>query len=340
MALEQSRSPALKLRAKEKLDSLQQGPAVPIDNHEIQDSSACSSGCGTSYGPTPGQAEHDHPDLDSESRLELLLAGYPPELASRYAASGAAFRRAWLAVQDGDDDLALDFFAQMTESERDALYCAELGALQLRRNQPDEAIDLLQQALRDEPDHFLAFDSLVLALTSTGRIEQLLSLLKESIAQDRFVGYSWARLAEFHAQRQEAELALAAGLKALEQGLQDANIIGLCAQLLERAERFDEAESLYKRLKAGGCGGGAHPLLAEFWLRRGTNLDQALESFKGALRHEQNNPRWSLRIAQVYLAKGWQKQAKQQFEVLMERGDLSEALRKELFETVQKHGDS
>ena len=49
----------------------------------------------------------------------------------------------------------------------------------------------------------------------------------------------------------------------------------------------------------GGCGGGAHPLQAEFWLRHGKNLDRALESFKGALRHELDNPRWLLRIAQV-----------------------------------------
>jgi tetratricopeptide (TPR) repeat protein len=340
LALDQARDPALRLQVEAKLASLQDAPTTGTDKAEIDDSSACHSGCGPSCGPTAGQGEHDQTQLDSESRLELLLVGYPPELASRYAASGPAFRRAWLAVQDGEDDLALDFFAQVPEAERDALYRAELGALQLRRDQPDAAIDLLQQALRDDPDHFLAYDSLVIALTSTGRIEQLLSVLKQSIAEDRFVGYSWARLAELHAQRQETELALAAGLKALDQGLQDANIIGLCAQLLERLERFDEAEALYRRLKAGGCGGGVHPLLAEFWLRRRINLDQALESFKGALRQEQNNPRWSLRIAQVYQGKGWRKQANQQFEALMARSDLPEALRKELLETVQQRGDS
>jgi len=79
-------------------------------------------------------------------------------------------------------------------------------------------------------------------------------------------------------------------------------------------------------LPSAGCGGGAHPLLAEFWLRHGKNLDRALESFKGALRNELDNPRWLLRIAQVYIAKGWNKEAAKQIEALLARGGLSPEL--------------
>ncbi len=84
------------------------------------------------------------------------------------------------------------------------------------------------------------------------------------------------------------------------------------------------------RMPAGGCGGGAHPMLAEFWLRRGQNLNKALESFKGALRQERDNPRWLLRIAQVYLAKGWRKEASEQIERLMRQKDLPEQIRVEI----------
>jgi len=83
-------------------------------------------------------------------------------------------------------------------------------------------------------------------------------------------------------------------------------------------------------MPGGGCGGGVHPLLAEFWLRRDQNLDQALESFKSAMRQERDNPRWLLRIAQVYLAKGWRKEAAEQVERLMRQGDLSEQIRSEV----------
>jgi predicted Zn-dependent protease len=71
-------------------------------------------------------------------------------------------------------------------------------------------------------------------------------------------------------------------------------------------------------------------MLAELWLRRDKNLDRALESFKAALRQERDNPRWLLRIAQVYLAKGWRKQAAEQIERLMRQGELPEQIRAEI----------
>jgi tetratricopeptide (TPR) repeat protein len=71
-------------------------------------------------------------------------------------------------------------------------------------------------------------------------------------------------------------------------------------------------------------------MLAELWLRRQKNLDQALESFKGAMRQERDNPRWLLRIAQVYLAKGWRKEAAEQVERLIQQRDLPEEIRAEV----------
>ena len=71
-------------------------------------------------------------------------------------------------------------------------------------------------------------------------------------------------------------------------------------------------------------------MLAEFWLRRGKDFDRALESFKGAMRQERDNPRWLLRISQVYLAKGWRKEASEQVQRLMSQGELPEELRAEI----------
>ena len=188
----------------------------------------------------------------------------------------------------------------------------------------------LQAALAAEPDLFPAYDALTEALIADGRSDELKESLKQHIAEKRFVGFCWARLAELHARHGELEPALAAGLEALDEGTTDPGLIMLCAQLLERAERFDEAEALLMRLPGGGCGGGVHPMLAEYWLRRGQNLDNALESFKGAMRQETDNPRWLLRIAQVYLAKGWQKEAAQQIEKLMHQSGMPEQIRAEV----------
>lgn len=85
------------------------------------------------------------------------------------------------------------------------------------------------------------------------------------------------------------------------------DVLQMMASVLESRGDFQRAESMLSKLPSGGCGGGAHPALAEFWLRRKSNLDLSLEAFKNASRQESDNPRWLLRIAQTYLAKGWRR---------------------------------
>ena len=330
MAIEQARSTEISKRAAEALDALERGE-LPKEETEVLESpviqASCSGGCTSSTGPDIDLPESD---LDEEARMELLLATLPPALASRYLNTGSEFRQAWLAVQDGEDKRAMELLEKVPAAERNDLFLFERGALMFRSNQFKIAYQDLQAALTLKPELFPAFDALVEVLIATGRIDELESTLKQNLATERFVGYSWARLAELHAQRREMEPALAAGLKALDEGFSDQGLLALCANLQEQAERFDEAEKLLMRMPGGGCGGGVHPLLAEFWLRRGKNFDRALESFKGAMRQERDNPRWLLRISQVYQAKGWRKEATVQVQRLMSQKDLPEEFRAEV----------
>ncbi len=330
LAIELARSSGLRERAEQALASLDRGEvpqeaAVASDGPAIH--AGCNSNCATTAGPvvTPQKT-----DLDEETRMELLLATMPAELAERYLTACPEFRQAWLMAQDGEEQQALTLLDQVPEAERNSLYHFERGALMARSGQHKKAYQDLQAALTAEPGLFPAFDTLVDVLIASGRTEEMEKTLKQTLAAGRFIGYCWARLAELHAQRSELELALAAGLKAVEEGITDPGLISLCAQMLEQAERVDEAEALLMRMPSGGCGGGAHPMLAELWLRRDKHLDQALESFKAALRQERDNPRWLLRIAQVYLAKGWRKQAAEQIERLMRQSELPEHIRAEI----------
>lgn len=329
LAIRQARSPALRERAEQALEALERGGAAsagPATEAEADPQAGCNS-CAPAKGPV--KAAEDTP-LDEESRMELLLATMSPDLADRYLAAGPAFRQAWMAAQDGEPEQALALLETVPAAERNALFLYERGCLALRSGERRTALQDLQGALTLEPDLFPAFDALTEALIAEERFDELQTRLKQNLAEQRFTGYCWARLAELHARRRELEPALAAGLKALDEGVTDVGLILLCAQLLERAERFDEAEHLLMRLPGGGCGGGVHPMLAEFWLRRGQNFDQALESFKGALRQERDNPRWLLRIAQVYLGKGWRREAAEQIERLMQQDHLPEDLRAEI----------
>ncbi len=334
LALEQARSDELRSRAQQALSALDKGVA-PVAEHTTTVNASAHADC-NSCSPVAEPKEDAGMDLDEETRVELLLATMPPELAERYMTAGVEFRKAWLAAQEGDEKHALELLAAVPEAERNALFLFERGSLMARSGQHKKARHDLQAALTTEPGLFTAFDALIEVLVAERRIDQLEKTLKASIAEERFAGYCWGRLAELHAQRGALEPALAAGLKALEEGVVDPGLFALCAQLLERAERFDEAEALLMRLPAGGCGGGIHPMLAEYWLRRGKNIDKALESFKGAMRQEKDNPRWLLRIAQAYLAKGWRKEAAGQVERLMQQSELPEQLREELKATADQ----
>ena len=81
--------------------------------------------------------------------------------------------------------------------------------------------------------------------------------------------------------------------------------------------------------RGGGCCGGVNVQLAEFWLRRSRHLDQVLETFKGALREDPANSRWPLRIAQVYLARGWAREGIPLLEKALGDPRLDDALRAE-----------
>ncbi len=328
LAIEQSRSNEVRERAKQALAALEKGE-IPDAAIESSQPTAKQTGCST-CSPATAPNEDAGADLDEETRMELLLAAMDPALADRYLAAGKEFRKAWLTTQDGDEKLALKLFADVPNDERNALFLFEKGSLLARSGQTKQARKDLQAALTLEPGLFPAFDALVEILFASKRLEDLEKQLKQNIAEQRFVGYCWARLAELDANRGKLEPALAAGLKAMEEGVADPELLVLCSQLLEREERFAEAEALLKKLPAGGCGGGAHPILAEYWLRHGQNLNKALESFKSAMRQESDNPRWLLRIAQVYVAKGWHKEATAQVEQLMQSGRLPEHFKAEV----------
>ena len=327
LAVRQARRVELRAQAEQRLANLAGGSQA--SPKEVSETAAgCGSGCGSTCAADP--ADEDAGELDATGRLELLLATLPSELVGHYTGAGAAFLQAWLAAQEGEDAHALALFEQVPAMQRGPLFHAERGVVLARNRQPAMAEADLRAALEALPELFHPFDALVTLLAVTRRHSELEELLRQTLAEGRFAGYCWARLAQLEAGRGNVAAALEAGAKALKEGEIDPATVVMCAELLEREGRHAEAEALFARLPSAGCGGGAHPLLAEFWLRHGKNLDRALESFKGALRHELDNPRWLLRIAQVYIAKGWKKDATGPIESLLQRDGLSDKLAAEV----------
>jgi tetratricopeptide (TPR) repeat protein len=342
LARNQARSPELIERAAAAITSVEKNQAAPVRVTNGPDASSCGSSCHSTCGPTAETSLPSAADsLDEEARFEILLATLPAALADRYASSGEAFRKAWLATHEEEAGRVLELFNRVPEDERDALFFYERGAVEARSQDYQEAYRDLSTALQFDPELFPAFEAMISLLTDAGRLEELETLLRSTIENGRFQGYCWSVLARQLLHKGEEDAALDAGGRALASGDGvSLETVVLCAQLLERRQRFDEAEALLKQLPVAGCGGGAHPLLAEFWLRRSQNLDRALESFKGALRQEQENPRWPLRIAQAYLARGWISEAAAQLDRLMARGGLPESILTEIRETSERLRDA
>ena len=188
LAVEQARSVEMRERAEQALATLDRGEFYPEETMAEAGPTAhtgCNS-CAPKAGPYTGEIGAD---LDEETRMELLLATMPPDLAERYLAAGTKFRQAWLTAQDGDLNRALELFEKVPVAERNALFLLERGSLMMRSGQNKKAGQNLQAALAAEPTLFTAYDALTEVMIAEGRIDDLQKSLKQNIAEERFTGY-------------------------------------------------------------------------------------------------------------------------------------------------------
>jgi tetratricopeptide (TPR) repeat protein len=288
--LERSRIPAKTL------------PVTASDHCHTGCASSCSNGGDGKAGVTAGM------DLDAQTRVELIVASYPERWAERYLQLRGSFREAFLLAHEGRAEDALTAFDAVAEGERDDLFYFERGALRARVGEAAQATADLEKALEFNPGHFLAFETLVHLELSTGNENSAETRLNGMLARDFAPAFCHGNLAIIFARRSEQRKALDHGLQAIAGGERSMETLLLTASLLEQNGQTNEAERVLMHMSGGGCSGGPGLPLAEFWLRHGKNLDKALESFKGALRSDPDNPRWLLRVAQVYLARGWEKE--------------------------------
>jgi tetratricopeptide (TPR) repeat protein len=308
LAAGHARSAELKRRAGEALDQLQ--TAEPLFIRPAAATACCTLGCSSSAveaGPDTDTTPFFE-DLDPEGRMELIRAAYPTEWAERYCDLYDPLREAILLAHEGRDGEALACFDRVSPQDRDAVYWYEHGILLERMGDIAQARRDLEEVLSLHPGHVLAMEALVGVTLAGGEEEMAEKMLREMLDAGIAEPFSHGLLAGILTRRGDTEAALRHGLAAVEKGSREPTTLLLAGSLLEAEGRLTEAERLLTRLSTGGCGGGINWVLAEFWLRNGNKLDRALEVFKAALRQEPENPRWRLRIAQVYLAQGWTKE--------------------------------
>lgn len=298
----------------ERIESSRQGgePEATPNQSPLANGHDCQSGCASSCTPASGQSSDstDAPDLDAHIRWDLMLATFPPELAARYAECDETFQLAVLAAHEGDDQTASKLFEQIPTAERNDLFYFERGSLHAHNSQMPAARVDFAKAIELNPSQLLALDALITLEIENGWELEAEQRLQQLLAKGSAPVICLERLALLRYRKGDLTAAADLGEQALAQGSRDHQTILLTAHLQEKSGNLNAAEAILARLEGGGgCGGGGGPVaLAEFWLRHNRNLDKALESFKAAFRQEGDNPRWALRIGQVYLAKGWKKE--------------------------------
>lgn len=294
-----------------------------------------SGDCAGTCGPATGTQESEHPGdethFDLETQLELALSSYPPEMAGRYRQALPDFVEAVLTAHRGDDATALRLLNALPEPARDDLFHFERGTLHARRGDGEKASADLRRALEVNPANPVFFSALLETYLAANRLDDADILIRQGLDEGLERGFLLGRLAEVHARRNDLPQALETVQQALDAGHCDSRTILFAASLLEQNGRLGEAENLLQRLGAGGgCGGGGVNIaLADFWVRHGKELQKALDTFNKALRQEPDNPVYLLRVAQIYLGRNWQREARPLLERLLASPGLSPQLRDE-----------
>ncbi|OQY23645.1 MAG: hypothetical protein B6I37_05085 [Desulfobacteraceae bacterium 4572_35.2] len=326
LAQQQAVSPELQVRIDEALSQLDSAePTTPVATNDY---SSCSS-CGPKVDSNPEALdEADHPDFASQ--LDLILVSYPEALAERYQDKSEAFQQAFLLAHQGDEAAALQQFEQLGADERDDIYDFEVGSILGRQGTVVKACSALQSAVQKNPSHLLAVETLVMLLMAQSKHKEAIQLIEQMLGQEQDSAFCHAQLASIHHLQQNNDLALDHGKKAIGAGQNDPRLVLMTATLLEKNGELDEAESLYSQLPSGGgCKGGINLYLAEFLLRQRRELRKLIDVFNDACRNEPDNPRWQLRVAQTYLARGWDKQGLSLLKTVVNDSRLADDLRQE-----------
>jgi len=278
--------------------------------------------------------ENDHSDFDSQ--LQEILANYPKELAERYPAKSANFLQALVLAAQGEDRQALDMLAKLPIGEQDDLFDYELGVLMARHGHEQKACNTMRSCLKQNPDHLLAVETLVVVLVGMKENDQALELILQMLLEDRDGSFCHAQLASLYHIQQDDDLALKHCLEAIKAGHNDPNITLLAATLLEKNNELQQAETLYAQI-LDGDGEGIGLYLAEFLLRQQRELNKVLDTFITASLQEPDNPRWQLRIAQTKIAQGSKRKGVDLLRVVMNNQQLSNMLRDEAQTLLEQH---
>lgn len=274
--------------------------------------------------------------FEDHVELELILASYPEEWVPRYEALQGVILKAFLSSHQGKYQASVNLFNKVPKEDRNDIYYFELGALHARSRKNQLARKALQEALKINPGHFLAADTLVRLELNAGKTAAAEKILAPMLEDENIAYRAQGLMAMVQAQKGDMDKAIEMGRASVEEGNEDPELLVILATMLERKQEVGEAEALLRKL--GPMEVNVH--LSELLLRQGRELDKLLDVFRTMINKSPEEPRWQLRMAQTYLAKGWGKQAKPMLDKLAEVREVPDALKMEIAYTIKAMQDA
>ena len=281
--------------------------ALAIEPEEFEITAAENTSC-SSCSPALTARDLDEIKVDDpDCQLELILTSYPPAIAARYSTKSSEFKNAFLLTHAGEDEQALQLWYKIKDSDRDDLYWFEVGSLLARTGNLDAARTALETALTLNPQLLLAVEALVTVFINNEEYPLAQNKLLQLLDAGGDPAFCHAQLTFLKYQQNDFEAAANHARQALAAGNNETIFILLAANIFEQVDALDETENVLKMIPATGCDSSISPPLAEFWLRHKLHLGDILDTFNAACREDPDNPRWQLRVAQTYIARGWDK---------------------------------
>ncbi|MDH4211886.1 MAG: tetratricopeptide repeat protein [candidate division WOR-3 bacterium] len=215
----------------------------------------------------------------------------------------ALFYLGMIALARGNDDSAKDYLERALQKERRVSILSNMGYLFIRVKLFKEAIDLLEEAQKLEPDNLKVNLNLSIARYNLGELDRADRGFQHvlSISEDLITPYLYLSL--INVKKGDVKTAIALLSSAVERFPESAAFKNNLALLRESIEENETAESLY--LEALLLQPGDNVLLKNI-----ANLYYRLGLYGGALDYYEQIPendrdaRTSVRLGRVYLLKG------------------------------------
>jgi tetratricopeptide (TPR) repeat protein len=137
--------------------------------------------------------EEEHLDVQSPDEQFRALCGTLPDPVRRaYLGYGADFKTGYLALNNGDFEIAADYLARAlnTQDAADSYIPLELATACLQLNRPEQARQLLEELLQHHPDTLPAYQILCEIYWEQGafdRADVLLASISNELATSRAV---------------------------------------------------------------------------------------------------------------------------------------------------------